>query len=216
MNHRLFKVLVSRGAEVVLDERIEAASPREARSKMKEKLGVPSLSGVVYSLTEIPAELLRSLVVEELSKVTLPQRVAQGRGKPAVDVKKLVAAAVREQIARSMDELASRMETVEQRIEQGSALHGKAQSGPKRVDVLSKPSPAPQKPTDKRNTGTPAAKNRAQQREIPEPLRAILGPDWTAIRAQYESTRSVKQTAAEFDVSINTLKARIRREGWGK
>lgn len=212
MNRRLFKVLVSRGAEVVLDERIEAASPREARTKMKEKLGLPSLSGVVYSLTEIPADLLRSLVVEELSKVTLP-----GRGKPTIDVKKLVAAAVREQIARSMDGLALRVESVEQRIEKGAALHGKAVSpGPKRVDVLSQSSPAPQKVSGNRNTGTPAEKNRAQQREIPEPLRAILGPDWKAIRAQYESTRSVKQTAAEFDVSVNTLKARIRREGWGR
>lgn len=204
MNHRLFKVLVSRGAEVVLDERIEAASPREARTKMKQKLGVPSLSGVVYSLTEIPADLLRSLVVDELSKVTLPVR-----GKPAVDVKKLVAAAVREQIARSMDELASRMESVEQRVEKGAA---KAQSGPRRMDVLAQPQSGPAK----RNTGTPAAKIRAPQREIPEPLRAILGPDWKAIRAQYKQTRSVKQTAAEFDVSVNTLKARIRREGWGR
>jgi uncharacterized protein YjcR len=32
----------------------------------------------------------------------------------------------------------------------------------------------------------------------------------------YVRTRSLKQTAAQFDVPVNTLKARVRREGWGK
>ena len=41
-------------------------------------------------------------------------------------------------------------------------------------------------------------------------------PDWKAIRRHYAKTKSIKQTAANFDVPINTLKARIRREGWSR
>jgi hypothetical protein len=62
--------------------------------------------------------------------------------------------------------------------------------------------------------------SKAERREpttpIPAKLRAILGPDWKAIRRHYSKTKSIKQTAANFDVPINTLKARIRREGWSK
>ena len=38
--------------------------------------------------------------------------------------------------------------------------------------------------------------------------------DWRAVKKFYKQTRSPKQTAARFDVSINTVKARVRREGW--
>ena len=60
------------------------------------------------------------------------------------------------------------------------------------------------------------AERREPPRAIPARLRAILGPDWKAIRRHYAKTKSIKQTAANFDVPINTLKARIRREGWSK
>jgi hypothetical protein len=57
---------------------------------------------------------------------------------------------------------------------------------------------------------------RKPPRAIPAKLRAILGPDWKAIRRHYAKTKSIKQTAANFDVPINTLKARILRERWNK
>lgn len=37
---------------------------------------------------------------------------------------------------------------------------------------------------------------------------------WTEIRRFYRECRSPKKTAVQFRVSINTIKARIRREGW--
>lgn len=40
--------------------------------------------------------------------------------------------------------------------------------------------------------------------------------DWSAVRAFYEDCRSIKATAEKFRLNANTLKARIRREGWGK
>jgi len=39
-------------------------------------------------------------------------------------------------------------------------------------------------------------------------------PDWKAIQAFYAKCRSPKQTAAEFGLSVNTVKARIHRGGW--
>jgi hypothetical protein len=39
---------------------------------------------------------------------------------------------------------------------------------------------------------------------------------WSQVRAHWEECRSVKQTAEHFGLSPNTLKTRIRREGWGK
>jgi uncharacterized protein YjcR len=40
--------------------------------------------------------------------------------------------------------------------------------------------------------------------------------DWKAVKRLYMRTRSIKQTAAHFELSPNTVKARIRREGWGQ
>ena len=40
--------------------------------------------------------------------------------------------------------------------------------------------------------------------------------DWKAVKKLYLRTRSVKQTAAHFELSPNSVKARCRREGWGK
>ena len=37
---------------------------------------------------------------------------------------------------------------------------------------------------------------------------------WAEIRNFYRECRSPKKTAVQFRVSINTIKARIRREGW--
>ena len=39
---------------------------------------------------------------------------------------------------------------------------------------------------------------------------------WSQVRAYWEECRSVKQTADQFGLSPNTLKTRIRREGWNK
>ena len=39
---------------------------------------------------------------------------------------------------------------------------------------------------------------------------------WSQVRAHWEECRSVKQTAEHFSLSPNTLKTRIRREGWNQ
>jgi hypothetical protein len=39
---------------------------------------------------------------------------------------------------------------------------------------------------------------------------------WSQVRGYWEECRNVKQTAERFGLSPNTLKTRIRREGWKK
>lgn len=206
---RRFKIIASRGAEVVFDNTVEAGSPRQARQMLKQALGLESLSGLVYAITEIPIDLLRALVGEELAKVTLPAQASQGRGRPALDVRALVTSSVEGEIGRLMHSLSERLDRLE-RTDRPQRLSGPASAegqtnGTHRFDPLQAAPPPP----------PPPAANEPP-REIPEALRAILGPDWNAIRTRYEQTRSVKQTAAEFGVSVNTLKARIRRGGWGQ
>jgi hypothetical protein len=40
--------------------------------------------------------------------------------------------------------------------------------------------------------------------------------DWRAVKKLYLRNRSLKQTAAAFDLSPNTVKARARKEGWAR
>ena len=59
---RTYKLIASRGHEIVFDDRLQANSPRDARREMKKLLGLDSLSGIVYSITEIPVDLIRQIV----------------------------------------------------------------------------------------------------------------------------------------------------------
>lgn len=180
----VFKIIASKGGKVVFDDRVEANTPREARRKMKERLGLDSLSGVVYAITEIPIALIRQIVAEQMAKA-----VVERGGKRQVDIEALVRRAV---------ESTSTVGAVEQKAQV-------AAPSANRRDPLSAVNPAPQ-----------AARDRASMRGNPEPSRAVTGPDWRAIKRVYLRTRSLKQTAGQFDVPVNTLKARVRREGWGK
>ena len=182
----VFKIIASKGGKVVFDERVDANTPREARRKMKERLGIESLSGMVYAITEIPIALIRQIVAEQMAK-----SVIERGGKKRVDIEALVRRAV---------EATSTVGAVEQ-----SAANARQPASARRRDPLSGGNPAPQ-----------AARDRASTRGNPEPTRAFTGPDWRATKRVYLRTRSIKQTAGQFDVPINTLKSRARREGWGK
>ncbi len=178
----VFKIIASKGGKVVFDDRVEANTPREARRKMKERLGLESLSGVVYAITEIPIALIRQIVAEQMAKA-----VVERGGKRQVDIEALVRRAV---------ESTSTVGAIEQRQAPNTPMSN-------RRDPLS-------------DTAPQATRARASMRGNPEPSRALTGPDWRAIKRVYLRTRSLKQTAGQFDVPVNTLKARVRREGWGK
>ena len=185
-----FKIVASQGGRLVFDRRVDACTPREAREAMKRALGLESLTGLVYAITEIPAALIEEIVSAKMA------RAAVGSGR--VDAAKIVRAAAEAAVRAEMEGIKNRL----------AALEGRKGGG-------AEAEPEPVKRFDAASS-TPEAKRREPTKPIPAQLRAILGPDWKTIRSHYRKTRSIKQTAAHFDVPVNTLKARIRREGWGK
>jgi hypothetical protein len=65
----------------------------------------------------------------------------------------------------------------------------------------------------KREDQSPAEENKTVTDLEPEPG---SGPDWKAVREFYRTCKSPKAVAGQFGISINTVKARMRREGWAK
>ena len=66
---RTYKLIASRGNEIVFDDRLQADSPRDARREMKKLLGLESLSGIVYSITEVPGDLIREIVDARIAEL---------------------------------------------------------------------------------------------------------------------------------------------------
>lgn len=192
---RSYKIVASRAGQIVFDRQVEAGTPREARRILKSELGLPSLSGVVYAITEIPVELIAQIVSEKMAGV-----IVERRGGAMIRLPELVRSTIRSFAENEVTALLRRVEQLEARAVRSEG-HGNGEIG--RLNPLAPPSTIP-----------------AQANELPRGnpahLRAIMGPDWTAIRELYERTRSIKQTAAAFDISPNTLKSRVRREGWGR
>ena len=66
---RTYKLIASRGNEIVFDDRLQADTPRDARRELKKLLGLQSLSGIVYSITEIPVDLIREIVDARIAEL---------------------------------------------------------------------------------------------------------------------------------------------------
>jgi hypothetical protein len=66
---RTYKLIASRGNDIVFDDRVHAGTPRHARQEMKKLLGLDSLSGIVYSITEIPVDLIREIVDARIAEL---------------------------------------------------------------------------------------------------------------------------------------------------
>ncbi len=66
---RTYKLIASRGNEIVFDDRIQSDTPRNARNELKKLLGLQSLSGIVYSITEIPVDLIREIVDARIAEL---------------------------------------------------------------------------------------------------------------------------------------------------
>lgn len=192
-----FKIVASQGERIVFDQRVEAASPREAREVMKRALRLESLTGLVYAITEIPAALIEEIVSAKMARVSV--------GNDRLDPAKLMREAAEAAVRQELDAIKNRLTALEGRKgNAGEAIKITEECElPKRFDPIGASPPS-------------KAERREPTKHIPAQLRAILGPDWKAIRRHYSKTKSIKQTAANFDVPINTLKARIRREGWNK
>jgi hypothetical protein len=64
-------------------------------------------------------------------------------------------------------------------------------------------------------------KAKASKVKAPTPAKKVGNPghgdeQWSQVKAYWLECRSTKQTAEHFNLSPNTLKTRIRREGWSR
>ena len=192
---KLFKLIASKAGRVVFDDRIEAASPREAREQMRTLLGLQSLTGVVYAVTEIPVELIESIVDARITHAM--QRLNSGQPPESIDnlIRPTVGEEVRSQLANMREQIATA----------SRAAPAEVQEGAQRFDAFAAAPVAAAEPAARRPRRT-------------RPAVVVNGEsvDWKAVKRLYMRTRSIKQTAAHFELSPNTVKARIRREGWGQ
>jgi len=195
---KLFKLIASKAGKVVFDDRIEAENPRTAREQMKSLLGLQSLTGVVYSITEIPVELIREIVTAKVLEI-----VGSRRSGSSIDVSKIVGDAANVAVSDKFRPIEQRLAALESRQTAASA-NGAHSTSSRRFDAFQRDS------TRSREADTSATNGRIAEPEAPLPATT----DWRAVKRFYKHCRSPKQTAAHFDLSINTVKARVRREGW--
>jgi hypothetical protein len=204
MKMKLFKLIASKAGRIVFDDRVQAESPRTAREQMKTVLGLQSLTGVVYSITEIPVELIKELVNARVAEVVLSRNGRSGN----VNLEALIGSAV-------TDAIGARLRPIEQRL---GALESAGQSSTtrRRFDAFQREStpangaanPSPEQPV------VTAARTPRQRKARQISGRTVADVNWVLVRRFYSRNKSPKQTAAHFDLSLNTVKARIRREAW--
>ena len=198
----MFKLIASKAGKVVFDDRIEAENPRTAREQMKSLLGLQSLTGVVYSITEIPVELIREIVTAKVLEIVGSRR---GGGSP-IDVSRIVNDAANVAVSDKFRPIEQRLAALEgrQTAAHAASPNGTHSTSSRRFDAFQRDS------TRSRAADTSATNGRSAEPETPLPEVT----DWRAVKRFYKHCRSPKQTAAHFDLSINTVKARVRREGW--
>jgi hypothetical protein len=187
---KLFKLIASRAGQVLFDDRVEADSPREAREQMKALMGLNSLTGVVYAITEIPVELIQSIVDARL--VEALQRLNGGQAPATVEqmLRPIASEAVREQLAT--------LRTVQ-------TAEAAPPATPQRFDAFT--------PAVDQIIGTSTTTPKPRHKRTSVTTNGTL-VDWKAVKRLYRRTGSIKQSAAQFKLSVNSVKARIRREGW--
>jgi hypothetical protein len=188
---KLFKLIASRAGQVLFDDRVEADSPREAREQMKALMGLNSLTGVVYAITEIPVELIQSIVDARL--VEALQRINGGQAPATVEqmLRPIASEAVREQLAT--------LRTVQ-------TAEAAPPATPQRFDAFT--------PAVDQIIGTATPALTKPRRKLTSVTTNGTLVDWKAVKRLYRRTGSIKQAAAQFKLSVNSVKARIRREGW--
>lgn len=152
---KLYWIVCEESDKTLFEGRYLGRTRGAAIKHLKEQLGRASLTGLVFSITEIPVPLIREIVAEILGQST-------GKGVPEI-----------------------RPAIPEPPAERYDAFQGESEEEDKA------PEPTPFQDT----------KPRPQY-------------DWEAIKECYMQGRAPKDVAKLMDVPINTLRGRIRREGW--
>jgi hypothetical protein len=209
---KLFKIIASRGGNVLFDDRLEAPTPREARNQMRSLLGMKSLTGVVYSITEIPVEL-----IGEIAAARVAEALARfDEGTPPPSLEEIIRVAAAEEVRRQLAELRAELAVLAPRAPE-------AETAPERFDPFQAPAEsattepaAPPSPVVERVQANVEERRRRQPRGRPSITTDGRTIDWRAVKKLYLRNRSLKQTAAAFNLSPNTVKARARKEGWAQ
>jgi len=198
---KLFKVIASKAGRVVFDDRVEADSPREAREQMRTLLGLRSLTGVVYAITEIPVDLIQSIVDARLTEAL--HRIRGGEAPEGLEglIRPIASEEARNQLASLREQIA--------------ATQPAEPAAPARYDAFTAATeiPVEDQVLPRRNGRRGKPKKRRGRPSITTNGQPV---DWKAVKRLYVRNRSIKQTAAHFELSPNSVKARCRREGWGK
>jgi hypothetical protein len=162
----------------------------EAPSPREAREQMKALLGLqsLTAITEIPVDLIQSIVDARLAESL--QRVRNGEPPASVEalIRPLASAAVREQLASL-------------RVGQ-AAQQDEAPATPQRFDAFATTA----------DQIVPPAPRRAKRTSVTVDGKLV---DWKAAKKFYLRCRSIKQTAAHFELSPNTVKGRVRREGWG-
>jgi hypothetical protein len=234
---KLFKIIASQGGRVLFDDRLEAPTPREARNQMRALLGLRSLTGVVYSITELPVELIGEIAESKLGEAL--RRFEEGATPPSLSEAIRVAAA--EEVRRQLAELRAESLATAAAVSEPSGSSGSNGHTP-RFDPFSDGADtaldAGELDRVRHHARTRLVEIRGRLEEnggVVERVRAGAEErrlrqsrgrpavttdgrtiDWKSVKKLYRRNRSLKQTAAAFDLSVNTVKARARKEGWAQ
>jgi hypothetical protein len=220
---KLFKIIASQGGRVLFDDRLEAPTPREARNQMRALLGLRSLTGVVYSITELPVELIGEIAETKLGEAL--RRFEDGATPPSLSEAIRVAAA--EEVRRQLAELRAESLATAAAVPESNGSNG-SNGHASRFDPFSDGAESTLDPGNSSAcavTPSPASsqsvagskeRRRHQSRGRPAVTTDGRTIDWKAVKKLYRRNRSLKQTAAAFDLSVNTVKARARKEGWAQ
>lgn len=152
---KLYWIVCEEGDTTLFEGRFLGRTRGAAMKHLKEQLGRASLTGLVFSITEIPVPLIREIVAEILGQST-------GESVPEI-----------------------RPDIPTPPAERYDAFQGEGEG-----------EEAAPEPTPFQNTS-------------PRPKY-----DWEAVKECYMQGRALKDVARLMDVPINTLRSRIRREGW--
>ena len=111
---RTYKLIASRGTEIVFDDRVHADTPRHARREMKKLLGLDSLSGIVYSITEIPMDLIRKIVDTRFAELTFGEPIHSSPDLLSIPLQTLCPADVEALVMERLQPILNRLAVLEQ------------------------------------------------------------------------------------------------------
>ena len=153
-------------------------------------------------------------MIGEIAEAKIAKALARfDDGTQPPSLQEIIRVAAADAVRRQLAELRSELATLAPSAPQPEAV-------PERFDPFqapAEPAPAvPPSPVVERVQASVEERRRRQPRGRPSVTTDGRTIDWRAVKKLYQRNRSLKQTAAAFNLSPNTVKARARKEGWAQ